>query len=411
MSFSQIQIGENMNKIEKLNKLYPEDLLKYSQELTEQEVDLLVDLRKVLEEELEPILEDHWKNETFPFDAFQSVIDLGLMNHPDLFIDRDGERKVSEYFNMFRLYELARTDTSLATFFAVHAGLGYTTLLLGGSEEQIAYYAPKLASFEMQTCFALTEPDHGSDIAGGIATTAVRDGDNWIISGEKRWIGGAGTADIIPVFARNPETKEILCFLVPGDAEGVRVEKIDGKIALRLVQNGHIYLDNVRVSDEQRLPNITSFKDVSKILYTTRADVTHIASGTHAGSLKAAIEYAKNRDQFGRSITQFQLVQEKLARMEANTVTGLGLSHRLATLQAAGEFAEVPASVAKMQNARLLRETVALGREIGGGNGITVEYKVAKFFADAEAIYSYEGTHEINSLIIGRHLTGKGAFV
>ena len=398
-------------KLEKLKVLYPEDVMRYSDQLTDKEVELLIDLRKVLEEKLEPVLEEHWKKETFPFEAFKAVTDLGLMDNPGLFEGREDEHKVSEHFNMFRLYELARTDTSLATFFAVHSGLGYTTLLQGGSPEQIDYYAPKFASFEMQTCFALTEPDHGSDIAGGIGTTAERKGDTWVINGQKRWIGGAGTADIIPVFATNPENGDVLCFLVPGDSKGVHVEKIDGKIALRLVQNGHITLDNVEVSDEQRLPNINSFKDVSKILYTTRADVTHIASGTHAGSLKSALDYATNRDQFGRPITKFQLIQEKLARMEANTVSGLGLSYRLATLQAAGEFAEVPASIAKMQNARLLRETVALGREIVGGNGITVATKVAKYFADAEAIYSYEGTHEVNSLIIGRHLTGQGAFV
>lgn len=400
-----------MNKTEKLEQLYPEDLFHYSEKLTEKEVDLLVKLREILEKKLEPVLEEHWKKETFPFEEFQEVTDLGLMNHPDLFEDRENQLKVNEYFNMFRLYELARTDTSLATFFAVHAGLGYTTLLQGGSPEQIEYYGPKFRSFEMQTCFALTEPDHGSDIAGGMATTAVKKGNQWILNGEKRWIGGAGTADIIPVFAKNPETNEILSFLVPGDANGLEIEKIDGKIALRLVQNGHIYLKDVEVSDQQRLPNIKSFKDVSKILYTTRADVTHITSGTHAGSLSSALNYAKKREQFGRSITKFQLVQEKLARMEANTVTGLGLSYRLASLQSKGEFAEVPASLAKMQNARLLRETTALGREVCGGNGITVEHQVARFFGDAEAIYSYEGTHEINSLIIGRHLTGVGAFI
>lgn len=400
-----------MNKLEKLQELYPEDLLHYSEVLTEKEVERLVQLRAVLEEKIEPVLEGHWKQETFPFEEFQAVIDLGLMDHPDLFEGREDELKVSEHFNMFRLYELARTDTSLATFFAVHAGLGYTTLLQGGSPEQIEYYGPKFRSFEMQSCFALTEPDHGSDIAGGLATTAVKKDGSWILNGEKRWIGGAATADVIPVFARNPETDEILSFLVPGDAAGVKVEKIDGKIALRLVQNGHIYLKDVKVSEDQRLPNISSFKDVSKILYTTRADVTHITSGTHAGSLKSTLNYTKAREQFGRPITRFQLIQEKLARMEANTVTGLGLSHRLATLQERGEFAEVPASLAKMQNARLLRETVALGREVCGGNGISVEHQVAKFFGDAEAIYSYEGTHEINSLIIGRHLTGVGAFV
>src|SRR5699024_2133672 len=247
-----------MNKAEILQELYPEDLLRYSEKLTEKEVDLLVKLREILEIKLEPVIEEHWKNETFPFEEFKAITDLGLMNHPDLFEGREGEHKVREYFNLFRLYELARTDTSLATCFAVHAGLGYTTLLQGGSSEQIAYYGPKFASFEMQTCFGLTEPDHGSDIAGGLATTAVKKGDTWVINGEKRWIGGAATADILPIFAKNPETNEILCFLVPGDSEGLSVEKIDGKIALRLVQNGHITLDHVTVKDEYRLPNITS---------------------------------------------------------------------------------------------------------------------------------------------------------
>lgn len=400
-----------MDKTAALLELYPEDIYGFSSKLTEREVELLVELRRVLEEKFVPILKTHWKNETFPFEEFKAIGEIGLMNDPGLFEPNGSPYKVSEYFNMFRYYELSRTDMSLATFMTVHGGLGFTTLLQGGSQEQIDYFAPKFASFEWQTCFALTEPDHGSDIAGGMATTAVKDGNDWVLNGEKRWIGGAGSADYIPVFARNPETKEILCFMVSSETEGLEVEKIDGKIALRLVQNGHIYLKDVRVSEAFRLPNITSFKDVSRILYSTRADVSHITAGGHAGALQAALKYTGNRTQFGKQVSQFQITQEKLARMQANAATGLSLSYRLAELQTNDQYGEVPASVAKMQNARLLRETVALGREVCGGNGITVDTDVARYFGDAEAIYSYEGTHEVNSLIIGRHLTGYSAFV
>ncbi|MEY8370303.1 acyl-CoA dehydrogenase family protein [Aerococcaceae bacterium 50-4] len=400
-----------MDKIATLRELYPEDVFGFSEKLTDREVELLLALRSILEEKLAPVLKDHWKDESFPFEAFKEIGQLGLMNDPGLFKEGGEPYKVSEYFNLFRYYELSRIDMSLATFMTVHAGLGFTTLLQGGSQEQIEYFAPKFASFEWQTCFALTEPDHGSDIAGGMATTAVKDGSDWVINGEKRWIGGAGSADYIPVFARNPETKEILCFMVSSETEGLKVEKIDGKIALRLVQNGHITLKDVRVSEAFRLPNITSFKDVSRILYSTRADVSHITAGGHAGALRAALKYTGSRTQFGKKVSQFQITQEKLARMQANASTGLALSYRLAELQTNQQYAEVPASIAKMQNARLLRETVALGREICGGNGITVDTEVARYFADAEAIYSYEGTHEVNSLIIGRHLTGYSAFV
>ncbi|KAF3300031.1 glutaryl-CoA dehydrogenase [Carnobacterium sp. PL12RED10] len=400
-----------MDKQQILSDLYPEDVYGFSQKLTEIEVGLLSKLRQVLENQIAPTLKQHWKEETFPFEAFKAVGDLGLMNHPDLFKESQYPYKVSEYFNLFRYYELARTDMSLATFMTVHAGLGFTTLLQGGSQEQIDYFAPKFTSFEWQTCFALTEPDHGSDIAGGMATTAVRDGDNWLLNGEKRWIGGAGSADFIPIFARNPENNDILCFMVSTATEGLTVEKIDGKIALRLVQNGHIHLKNVQVAEAFRLPKIQSFRDVSRILYATRADVSHITAGGHAGALRAALKYTGQREQFGKKVSQFQITQEKLARMQANAATGLSLSYRLAELQTEGKYAEVPASIAKMQNARLLRETVALGREICGGNGITVDTEVARYFGDAEAIYSYEGTHEVNSLIIGRHLTGFSAFV
>lgn len=400
-----------MSYLEELKEFYPLDLYAFSRGLTEGEFTVLKNLRKVLEEKVKPVINEHWEKAEFPFEAFGEIAKVGVMNSPLLFEGREGKRKPSELYNAFLYLELAKLDASIATFYTVHGGLCYNTILMGGSEEQIAHYAPKVASFEWQGCFGLTEPDHGSDIAGGLATTAEKKGDKWVINGEKRWIGGANTADILPIFARDTADNKIKCFIVPGGSKGLRVDVIQNKVALREVQNGHIYLDNVEVDDSTRLENVNGFKDVARILRATRADIAHLAMGMTYGSLEAALKYVKERDQFGKKVSSFQLVQEKLARMEANVVATLAYSAQLANLQEQGEFLEENSALAKMHNALRMRETVALGRELCGGNGITLETDVARFFADGEAIYSYEGTHEINALIVGRYLTGQGAFV
>lgn len=400
-----------MSYLEELKEFYPLDLYTFSRGLTEGEFTVLKNLRKVLEEKVKPVINEHWEKAEFPFEAFGEIAKVGVMNSSLLFEGRKGKRKPSELYNAFLYLELAKLDASIATFYTVHGGLCYNTILMGGSEEQIDHYAPKVASFEWQGCFGLTEPDHGSDIAGGLATTAEKKGDKWVINGEKRWIGGANTADILPIFARDKTDNKIKCFIVPGGSKGLRVDVIQNKVALREVQNGHIYLDNVEVDDSTRLANVNGFKDVARILRATRADIAHLAMGMTYGSLEAALKYVKERDQFGKKVSSFQLVQEKLARMEANVVATLAYSVQLANLQEKGEFLEENSALAKMHNALRMRETVALGREVCGGNGITLETDVARFFADGEAIYSYEGTHEINALIVGRYLTGQGAFV
>ncbi len=257
----------------------------------------------------------------------------------------------------------------------------------------------------------MTEPDHGSDIAGGLATSAKRDGDNWILNGEKRWIGGADTADIVPVFARDVDDGKIKCFIVRKGAEGYHAEPIPRKVALRPVQNGHITMENVVVPESDRLEHINGFKDVAKILVNTRTDVAHIAMGITGGAYVAAVKYVKEREQFGKKVAAYQITQEKLARMLANVTSVIGFSTRLAELMEEGQYEMVNASLAKMNNSLLMRETVALAREVVGGNGITLDTDVSRFFADAEAIYTYEGTHDINALIVGREITGIGAFV
>ncbi|HEY5840530.1 MAG TPA: acyl-CoA dehydrogenase family protein, partial [Mycobacterium sp.] len=289
-------------------------------------------------------------------------------------------------------------------------GLFRTAVNRGGSPDQVAALDPRVRSFDLTGVFALTEPEHGSDIARGMATLARREGDEWVIDGAKRWIGGAFTADVLVVFAVE-DNGAVRAFLVPRDAPGVRLAKIGGKTALRMMQNADIALDAVRVPESARLQNVATFADVSDMLRRMRSDVAWIACGAAAGAYEAAVRYTTTRAQFGRPIGGFQLIQDKLARMLANVTASLGVVVRLTELQDQGIYRDQDSALAKMLTGTNLRDTVALAREVCGGNGITLQTDVARFHADAEAIYSYEGTHEINALIVGRSITGRSAFI
>lgn len=400
-----------MEKLEMLKELYPEDIMQYSHELTEGEVKKLYEIRQLLESKYRSVVNDCWMKAEVPEGFFQDMGKVNYLNDPLLFEGRPGAKRRSEMYFAFMCYELSRFDISMNTFVGVHIGLGHNTFLFGGSPEQVQYYIPKLQKHELMTCFALTEPEHGSDVAGGLATTAKREGDKWILNGEKRWIGGGAVADVIPVFARDVDTNQVKCFIVKKGQEGLSADVIENKIALRIVPNANIHLKNVEVAEEDRLQNINGFKDVAKILYSTRAGVAAMAAGGMAGALQATLKYVSQRKQFGKELINYQLVQEKLAMMQANTMSGLGYATQLARMQESGSYSEIATSMAKMFNAIRLRETVAMGRGICGGNGITVDYDIARFFCDAEAVYTYEGTHEVNALVIGRALTGVQAFL
>lgn len=362
-------------------------------------------LRAVLTAEVEPLVADHWELGVFPEKIVAPLAALRLMDPPEFGGDTDAGHAL---YRGFRNLELARTDVSVATFYNGQSGLFRTAVELGGSPAQVADLAPRIRSFELSGAFALTEPDHGSDVARGLETTARRDGDEWVIDGRKRWIGSAARADVIVVFARVDEG--VGAFLVPREAPGVALTTISGKTALRIVQNSDIELVAVRVPDSARLAAVTTFADVSRMLGAMRADVAWIAVGAQAGAYEAAVAYARDRQQFGRAIGGFQLVQAKLATMLANLTASLALVVRLTQRQAAGASTDEDSALAKLFTAARLRETVALGREIAGGNGILLEHRLARFFADAEAVYSYEGTHDINALVVGRGITGLSAF-
>ncbi|ELK4605371.1 acyl-CoA dehydrogenase family protein [Staphylococcus pseudintermedius] len=395
-----------------LKQLYPEDILSIAKGLTDGEVALLQQLNDLLESKYRQDINQHWIDATVPEDYFQDIGNLNYFTNPLLYQGREEAKTPSQLFQFFMSYTIARFDVSLATLLGVHQGLGHNTFLFGGSSEQVAKYVPKLQSHELRTCFALTEPNHGSDVAGGLETVAERHGDEWVINGVKKWIGGAHVSDVIPVFAVNKDTGKPHCFVVRPDQEGVEIEVLQHKIALRIVPNAEIRLNHVKVKEADRLQNITSFKDIAKILYSTRAGVAYMATGALAGTLRATLSYVKERQQFGKSISQYQLIQEKLAMIQGNLTHAMAMSAQLARMQENGEYDEVATSTAKMMNALRLRESVAMGRGITGGNGILAgEHDIARFFSDAEAIYTYEGTHEMNALVIGRALTGVSAFV
>lgn len=388
-----------------MSELYPDcDPYGIADRLTDAERAPILRLRTVLENEIKPLVAEYWEKGEFPYQIAPSLYGLNLMTPDEI----DGAPR--SLYHGFRIFELARTDASMATFYTAQAGLFRTTCRVGASPEQFAELDPKITSFETKGVFCLTEPDHGSDIAGGLATTAERQGDEWVINGAKRWIGGAFTADYLAVFARDVADGQVKAFLVDREAPGVTLEKIYGKTALRMMQNADITLENVRVPEAQRLQNCSSFKDVAAMLRVMRSDVAWIATGIQAGAYEAALRYVRSREQFGKSLGSFQLVQEKLARMLGNVTASLSMVSDLAEKQDRGEYRDEDSALAKMWISLHMRETVALAREVVGGNGITLATDVARFHADAEAVYSYEGTHEINALVVGRSITGKSAF-
>lgn len=394
-----------------MTAFYPSDQYGFSELLSGGELAALARLRAVLDRDVRPLLADHWERGEFPLETLRPLIDLDLMDPAE--VRREGGHP-SALYGGFRNFELGRTDASMATLYNAQSGLFRTTVSLGGSPEQAAAMEPRIRSFGLKGVFALTEPEHGSDIAGGLQSRARfradGDGGHWVLDGAKRWIGGAATADVLAVFARDEADRQVKCFLVPTDAPGVEIEKMRGKTSLRIMQNADITLKNVVVPDSARLANINSFRDVAACLRNMRSDVAWIATGVAAGAYEAALRYVAERHQFGRPVAGFQLVQEKLARMLANVTACLGMVVRLTQQQEAGVYRDENSALAKMFTAQSLRETVALAREVVGGNGILLEYDVARFHADAEAIYSYEGTHEICALVVGRALTGIGAF-
>ena len=270
---------------------------------------------------------------------------------------------------------------------------------------------PRIASGEVIGAFGLTEPLSGSDSARGLRTTARREGDHWVLNGEKRWIGNATFSDITIIWAKDVADGQVKGFIVPTSTPGYSASKIEGKISLRAVQNADITLTEVVVPESLRLQNADSFTATAAVLRHTRAEVAWSAVGTAIGAYEAAIDYARQREQFGKPIAAHQLIQDLLVKCLGNITASLGMVVRVSEMLDRGEQRDEHSALAKAYATARMRETVAWAREVFGGNGIVLDHHVARFFADAEALYSYEGTLEMNTLIVGRAITGEAAFV
>jgi glutaryl-CoA dehydrogenase len=376
--------------------------------LSEEDQLLLARVRTFMEKEVAPIINDYWMRGEFPFDIIPGYRDLGITGLPYKGYDCPGK---STLLSGCVSMELARVDPSISTFHGVQSGLAMGSIYLLGSEKQKQHWLPKLRRVEAIGAFGLTEPEAGSGTAAGLTTTARRDGDTWVLNGEKKWIGNATFADVTVIWARDVGDNQVKGFLVEKGTPGFSTKKLKDKIALRVVQNALIHLDEVRVPEENRLPGARSFRDTASVLRMTRGGLAWSAAGCARGAYEVALRYAQERQQFGRPIGQFQLVQDLLVRMLGNVTASQCMAARVSQLQDAGVLKDEHASLAKAFCTVRMRETVGYARELLAGNGILLEYNVGRFVADAEAIYSYEGTREMNTLIVGRAITGFSAFV
>jgi glutaryl-CoA dehydrogenase len=384
------------------------DFLGFEMLLDEADRKLLDQTRRFMIQAVEPVINDFWTRAEFPHELVPGIAELGIAG---LQYDGPGCPGRSSLVDGMMAMEMARVDPSMQTFMGVHGGLAMGSVDICGSDEQKERWLPAMARMELIGAFGLTEPDTGSGIAGGLSTTARRDGDEWVLDGEKKWIGNASFADLVVIWARDVEDEQVKGFVVEKGTEGMTFDVQRDKIALRVVQNAEIHLAGVRVPEANRLANASSFEDTSKVLKVTRMGVAWQATGCARGAYEHALRYTQGREQFGKPIAGFQMVQDLLVQMLANVVASTALCVRVSQLQDAGSLRDEHASLAKAFTTARMRETVGYAREVLGGNGILLEHHVGRFVADAEAIYSYEGTREINTLIVGRAITGESAFV
>jgi len=369
---------------------------------------LQLKVRAFLEKEVKPVVNKYWLKAEFPFELIPKIAELNVCG---LTYQGYGCPGKSNLMEGILAMEMARIDTSMSTFFGVQSGLAMGSIYLLGSEAQKQQWLPGMQQMKIIGAFGLTEPEVGSGVAGGLTTTAKRQGSKWILNGQKKWIGNATFSDITIIWARDVDDNQVKGFLVRKGSAGFSVEKMQDKMALRIVQNGLITLNNCEVDEEDRLQHANSFKDTAKVLKMTRAGVAWQAVGCARGAYESALEYTRTRKQFGKPIASYQLIQNHLVEMLSNLTAMQTMCFRLSQLQDQGLLTDEHASLAKVFCSMRTRDVVSRAREVMGGNGILLEYDVARFVADAEAIYSYEGTKEINTLIVGRAITGFSAFV
>lgn len=384
------------------------DFYELGKTLKPEEREIQLEVREFMEREIKPIANDYWNRAEFPMHIIPKMAELNIAG---LTYQGYGCPGHSALLEGFIAMEMARIDTSISTFFGVQSGLAMGSIYLCGSEQQKQEWLPKMQKLEKIGAFGLTEPEVGSGVAGGLTTTCKREGEVWILNGQKKWIGNATFSDITIIWARDLDDNQVKGFIVRKENPGFLAEKMEDKMALRTVQNALITLSNCAVPETDRLQEANSFRDTAKVLRMTRAGVAWQAVGCARGAYELALAYTNERIQFGRPIASFQLVQDLLVTMLGDLTAMQTMVFRLSEMQDQDELLDEHASLAKVFCTLRMRSIVDHARELFGGNGILLEHNIARFVADAEAVYSYEGTKEINSLIVGRAITGHSAFV
>jgi glutaryl-CoA dehydrogenase len=382
------------------------DYFHIGDQLTAEERDYWRRTRDFVDHEVLPVINEYWERAEFPWTLIEKLSKLDIVGDG---ITGYGCPPMSPIAAGLVHMELNRGDGSLGTFLGVQAGLAMQSIALLGSEEQKRRWLPPMARLEKLGAFALTEPLHGSDSVA-LETSAWRDGDTWILDGQKKWIGNGTIADVTVVWARDVADRKVKGFLVEKDAPGYDARRIDGKGSLRAVWQAEIQLTRVRVPEENRLPGARSFKDAGRVLAGTRNTVAWGALGHAVAAYDTARSYCGQRTQFRKPLVCFQIVQERLVGMLAE-ICGMQLyCLRLGRLIEEGRFSDTIAALAKMNNTRKARQVILEARDLLGGNGILLDFHVMRHLADMEAIHTYEGTETIQTLIVGRDITGVGAF-
>jgi glutaryl-CoA dehydrogenase len=383
------------------------DYFLMADQLTDPEKEIFAKVRAFGEAEILPMVNEYWERGEFPFDLIPKLAALNVVGDHNL-CDH-GCTSMSAVGAGLVTYELSRIDGSIATFFAVHVGLAMQSINILGSEQQRQRYLPAMARLEKIGAFALTEPEHGSD-AVILEATAERQGDEWVLNGRKRWPGNAVWCDYIVVYARDTADNQVKAFVVEKENPGYAATKIGGKMSLRMVQNADITLIDCRVSEDARLQNCNSFKDVGKVLAGTRNSVAWAAAGHAVAAYDIALNYALRRKQFDRPIARTQVIQSMLVEMLGDLTSMQLYAIRMARLIDDGKAEETMAALAKYYCTVKGRNVCRLARDVLGGNGVLLDFHVMRHLCDMEALVTYEGTAEIQSLIVGRHITGQSAF-
>lgn len=391
-----------------IGKALGTDYFLLKENLTEDERAYLERARRFADEEVLPVINGFWERAEMPVELFRRLGELGLIGDG---LQGYGCPPMSATAAGLITMELNRGDGSVGTFCGVQGGLAMRSIHLLGSEEQKQRWLPAMARCEKLGAFALTEPRHGSDSVS-LETEARRVGDEYVINGAKRWIGNGTLADVVVLWARDVEDMQVKAFLVEKGTPGYEAREIEGKGSLRALWQADIDLTDVRVPVDNRLPGAEGFKNTAgRVLKATRATCAWSALGHAVAGYDAALSYAQQRTQFGSPLARFQIVQEKLVQMLAEITAMQLYCLRIGRLDEIQELSDTIAALGKLNNTVKARQVLAEARNLLGGNGILLEYHVIRHMADIEAIYTYEGTETIQTLLVGRDITGLSAFV